>query len=451
MPTLVNPNQKQEEDDKKQSNISSGLGVSSPQGQTGQQGPTSSGRFTNIQKYLGANQQAGAKVANTIGKDIEKQTQNVANAIQGSKQQFQTQANQGRLTQNDLTSAQNVIQGAGLGTQANDISQFQRISSGQYKGPQEMQDSDKLSAKTQNVVQQGKQLENQGGRFNLLRQYFSTPTYTKGQQNLDEMILGQNNQNLGNVKRQTLGLQSLTSQELNAARQLAGEYANQSRDIGKRTQEELSKATTADTEALSNKFRQAQEKETELAGLYKKRAGDISQGMVDEETANALGLSNLIGKNIYNLDLGSYLKTDAPQTLADAREVASREEAARINALNKLAGRDNVYDLENVGTYKQSQQQLDLDKLNKDIAAREAEYKAAEQSAKDYSTFAEKYGADWRGENKGDINQRYQDVVNRLGGYTGFTGNELANKATADYWRDQANRLQANRVLSKKV
>ena len=451
MPTLVNPNQKQEEDDKKQSNISSGLGAASPQGQMGQQGPTSSGRFTNIQKYLGANQQAGAKVANTIGKDIEKQTQNVANSIQNSKQQFQNQANQGRLTQNDLTSAQNVIQGAGLGTQANDISQFQRVSSGQYKGPQEMQDSDQLSAKTQNVVQQGKQLENQGGRFNLLRQYFSTPTYTKGQQNLDEMILGQNNQNLGNVRRQTLGLQSQTSQDLNAARQLAGEYANQSRDIGNRAQQELSKATSTDTEALNNKFRQAQEKETELAGLYKKRSGDISQGSIDEETANALGLSDLIGKNIYNLDLGSYLKTDSPQTLADAREVASREEAARINALNKLAGRDNVYDLENVGTYKQSQQQLDLDKLNKDILAREAEYKAADQSAKDYGTFAEKYGADWRGENKGDVNQRYQDVVNRLGGYTGFTGNENANRATADYWKDQANRLQANRVLSKKV
>lgn len=173
------------------------------------QKPTSSGRFTNLQTYLKANQ--SSNLGQTIGGKFQEKAQAVGNQINQSKQQFEQQAQQ----------ALQPFQGAEeFGKQAaadptqfvkdqNNLQRFDQVRSGVYRGPKQIDNVGTLQANVKNIQSVGQLGNTEGGRFNLLRTLFNKPTYSRGQQTLDNLILqGSPDQTEALQKLKSIGAQT---------------------------------------------------------------------------------------------------------------------------------------------------------------------------------------------------------------------------------------------------
>lgn len=181
--------------------------------------PKGSGRFTNLQQYLQANQGAGQELSGRIGQKIQKDVseksekaqdyysqvregvekgQQVAQAGSGYQQQLQ---NIGQNIQ-DATGADkyaNQPQSLGIDefVQQPGFSQFQDIQAGRAINENLLgQRQQQLEQAAQNYLGTAQDylgnLGTESGRFNLLKQTFGgniNPQYTAGQQRLDQMLL----------------------------------------------------------------------------------------------------------------------------------------------------------------------------------------------------------------------------------------------------------------------
>lgn len=209
-----------------------------------------SGRFVNLQRYIKANQGAGGRMAGDIGKQVGKSQQQLSNTLQGTQgfqnsiqqeQQRLAQANQfaqqiGSLVQPEQQAQQNASQQPPQQSQTQSVGTMQvggfiPYVEGQPPPSQEQQQqiasqpaapdltqqllSNKdaitqlrlgqtqagdIESQAQNlfgqgqqqlgtVQQQAAQAATEPGRFELLRQTYNRPTYTRGQQRLDQVLL----------------------------------------------------------------------------------------------------------------------------------------------------------------------------------------------------------------------------------------------------------------------
>lgn len=163
---------------------------------------TSSGRFTNLQSYLKANQPAN--FGQNLSAKVQQKAQDVTQSIDKSRQEFQQKTaqaiqpfqNSSQFVNQALTDPTKFVQ------QQPELQRFDTIRAGAYAGPKELEDAGQLQAQTQNIQGLAKLGATEGGRFNLLRTMFNQPTYTKGQQTLDNLILqGGPNAGLSSLKR----------------------------------------------------------------------------------------------------------------------------------------------------------------------------------------------------------------------------------------------------------
>lgn len=263
-PNSANQANNQQEQDDQQSNPTQlqTVGTAAPAAQaTSSQGPMASskpqgsGRFTNIQKYLQANQSGGQNIANKIGQNIsqdvtkqqdqaQKYNAQLGNSIANANQQAQlgqqyTQQLKG--IGNDINAAttagfdQRANQNIGsLDNFVNDpnFGQFQNIQSGRaidenLLANQQQRTYQQAQAAAQAAQQAQGQLGNEGGRFELLRQAFggaARPGYSQGQQRLDQVLLGQGG-GLGQVQQQVGGLARDTQQFQKTAAEQANEVS----------------------------------------------------------------------------------------------------------------------------------------------------------------------------------------------------------------------------------
>lgn len=211
MPTVFDPNQ-QNQDQQNQSgevNLTGSGGQSTP-GRTAQfssgSTPTQkgSGRYTNLQKYLGANQGATDRLYQGIGSRLGKETQEkqqevdtqaskVREGIQSANQSLQQgQGYLNQLGQQDFNAEQFV-------QDQNQLDQFSKFRTGQaidqqQLGQQLSQAEQAALASQQQVQQRLGQVGSDAGRFNLLKETFGgrsafKPTYSSGQQRLDQLFL----------------------------------------------------------------------------------------------------------------------------------------------------------------------------------------------------------------------------------------------------------------------
>jgi len=195
--------------------------------------PQGSGRFTNLQKYIQANQGAGQRIAGQVGKGVKQEIgkeereageyyKNLGSAISGARKVTE----EGAKYQQTLKDIGENVKGAQAGdtkdlgiqqfTQDPGFKQFQNIQAG--RGIDEkllalrQQQAAKESGEYLQSAQAAQQaLGSEGGRFNLLRKTFggaARPGYSTGQQRLDQALLAQ--QGLG-------GLRSDISQDLRSA------------------------------------------------------------------------------------------------------------------------------------------------------------------------------------------------------------------------------------------
>jgi hypothetical protein len=330
---------------------------------SGQQaGTTGSGRFTNLQKYIGANQGAGDRLASGITKDItqenqpkEKEAQTSATAVRDGLAAAQNKVNTGQGYQQQLES--NNFNAKDLASDPNKVQEFNQYRTG--SAIDEALLAKQNQAAQTNYLNYQNQVQNQlnqtasdTGRYQLLKNAYGGGTayqnpYSTGQQRLDQLFLqsggnngiGQLQNNLRNniqgVNSQVADLTGNVNTGVNNAISKEAEIANA-----------LQTGITGKTNTFVN----------DIAGtegdVNKKRAEDQkfindnytalqNGGEIDQRFADMLGLTN--GQHLYNSlsDKNANSLFDfGPAELHGADQLASGDQRSYYNALAQLSGID---------------------------------------------------------------------------------------------------------------
>lgn len=298
---------------------------------------TSSGRYTNISNYLRANQgynQAGGGLAGKIGSNIGQEQQKTAQAIQQSQNQFNQTAQQGRNQFNQGLYNQAVGNASTFVNDPKLMGQFQQMREGNYSGPTALTNQQALQGQVGNIQDLTNQTGSESGRFNLLRQMFNNPSYTGGQQRLDQLLLQGNQGQLGQLSS-TRRLSNQAAQNLNQASQTAQNQAQGYQTEAQSTQKQVGQGVTGEMttedQGIADKVAAAEKFRTEQ--LPRIQAG-LASGQLTQDDINYLGLNS--GQNVYNIDPNKYLTASDLQ--ATKQNVASAADYARMQALGQLAG-----------------------------------------------------------------------------------------------------------------
>jgi len=337
-----------------------------------QQRTTPSGR-PNAQQYLQANRGAGEKLAKGIQDQTQRQASEVGKGIQSSQEQLDasSQPLQQKLGEEGSQKIQTAFKDpSALLAQQDQLSEFQKLRDQGYKS-----DINQLGTRTQQI-QQGIQTQvgklqdtanlsgSEGGRFQLLRQAYGQPAYSRGQQKLDQLFLqaqpGANknlNQNLQNiVQQQQQGLSGLNQ----AAQARLSALTNLSNQRAQDWQRLLNEGSSAE---LDRDVGQMGLKDIQQSSEARLAAAQAAAGNIDglrqrltENNLTATDLQDLglkSGTSLYDVNLQDFLsKNEVNPTLAGAANV---DEVARYRALKQLSG-DTSGDLfggeTNIGGFK---------------------------------------------------------------------------------------------------
>lgn len=246
--------------------------------------PIGSGRFVNLQRYLGANAGGGSRIAGKIGEAVGKQSDQFGKALGATGAvQTQLQAEKDRIAgasgfktqiEQDPTKLVAMNKDQWLASQANQpVNQNPGIFQGEGNSAalanQEAQYQQYLSgagnplaAVTQlrtgatalgDIAQQAQkrfgaaesqlgnvqglanQTGSEAGRFDLLKQTLGRPNYSRGQQSLDQLLLqAEGGDVLGKLQKDTAQAARLGGQQLGAAQ---GAYTTGRGDVATKAQE----------------------------------------------------------------------------------------------------------------------------------------------------------------------------------------------------------------------
>jgi hypothetical protein len=193
--------------------------------------PGTSGQFTNIQNYINANQ------GNNLGQQTENQFNNLKqqgeNQLGSQVSGFdQNAAATGQAIQNE----QSAVNAAP--SQVVNPNNFQQglsaLQSGlgyQYNGPTGLQNTAGLQNQAQNLSTLGGLTNSDAGRFTLLQKFFNTPTYTQGQTNLDNVLLGSQPQALQQVRQTANSLGNDVNSAVGNAASQVSQLQNQAQGV----------------------------------------------------------------------------------------------------------------------------------------------------------------------------------------------------------------------------
>lgn len=379
MATEANFN-KDDEEDQPQSNG----GIASQADQGGGAAPAPMQRATpsgtpNIQSYMKANQGAGQQLAQGIGNQFQKQTNQLGQQVKQSGEQLKAQANP--LEKNLGEQATNTIKTSfqnpqDILKQQDQLKQFQQLRDKGYQGDinalgqNAQQSQQQLQSQLGNIQQQAKGAGTESGRFQLLRNTFGQPQYTQGQQKLDQLFLqaqpGANRdlqQNLSNqtnqVKQQLGGTSAEIQSRLNALNGLSNQNAQQIQDTlatGNLNGQKLGTGFNDINENVKNEYQNALANSVSSNEAMKQA---LASNRYSPEQLNRMGLA--AGQQTWGVDVGAAGQYSAnPLEAAEQggyAKTATPEEFARYNALAQLAGGSapkNIFgssQASDVGTY----------------------------------------------------------------------------------------------------
>ncbi|NDE09879.1 MAG: hypothetical protein EBZ95_04845 [Chitinophagia bacterium] len=362
---------------------------------TGAQQTPGSGRFTNLQNYISANQQGGQqlgqKIAGQVGSSVDtaqKQATSQASDINAGIQAEKQRLSEASGFANQIGQDPTKITGDQAAAQ-----RFQQLTSGQSNVNALKQLADVAEA---NAINQygtvGKNVANLGteqGRFQLLQQGIKQPSYSTGQQRLDQLFL------------QTANPQALTQQQQALQNQLNQAQANTKNAYENTTsgintaftganalETQATKAQTKLTNALSGATKAFNEAETAKAAALNNKNID-TQGALDtffnqgygkltdaqkaiiDPILQSGGLT--AGTRTYNVlqDPNAYQNymTGYNAPTATIADVINQQDLARIQSLQQLAGiTPDKYTYTQAGTGG-TQTGFDTGKLASDIQA----------------------------------------------------------------------------------
>ena len=329
--------------------------------------------FTSVQRVAQANQ--GNRLNQTVGTGVQQAGQQTKQAVTGAQQQFQQQAKQTGLTSDQDVNAtqQGIQQVLADPTKADDntVQKFAQYRSGQYGGPTNLANAEQLQQQATQAQQLGQNLASSGGRTALLQRFVAKPaqTYTSGQSRLDLALMGQGpQQQLTQAQRATAGLGSQLDTAQQAAQAQAQEYQARAEGLKKFTEGKIGEQINPLTGELEFK---ASKENKRLADVI----GRIKSGTATEEDLKSAGLSDLSGGETFGVDLGSYVGLANPQGAASRSNIASDQQRARLAALGKLGGmQDLSKEFGETQTYDPSKQFVGTDTAKKAIQQSAADY-----------------------------------------------------------------------------
>lgn len=343
------------------SGVSGGFaGVNVPGQEPSSQKKSGSGRYTNIQQYLDANKQQagqmGEKIASNVGTEAEK--------AQGQVQALGTQAPKVEaydpskaLEKADQLSAQ-------------EKEQYKTLKkTGGYTGPATVdqvsgyQEAQKAASSAAQNVQNAATEE---GQRELLKQQYARPSYTAGQNKLDQALLqgSQESRNkLQDLSQKYAGIDKMfqtTAENVGSAIGAAQKQALANRQA-------FAPAEQAARTALVNPLQErAKQEMAARAELQNRVAQDLQDEVLSQETMDLLGLNE--GTRLFDTDLSKYLNAD--QTQLGINDVATQQERQKYQALKDLFDNQSMNEL----TLDQAQRKpvSISDQLAKDLAAKQA-------------------------------------------------------------------------------
>lgn len=319
--------------------------------------PKGSGRFTNIQKYINANQGAGTRLATGVGNKIEskvnpevqKSQDNLSSLRQGIQagqgkleagQQYNTQANDANFNAQEFAQNQDNV---------NNFNQYrtgQAFDEAALQNQAQTAQAQNLSA--QQIAQQAaQQFGSEQGRQQLLKQTFSPGrNYSVGQQRLDNLFLQQAapelqqiQGNLSNAQKsltstgsllnnQNPTIQGLADQEQTLAGGIQTGINNRANDL----------VTNINSTAESvNKARLDQQNDANQQFQNLTSGKNISKDFANNLQLNDQDRLLNVLKNDGNID--DYLKFNNTM-LTSPDQLATSQDRAKYDAISQLAGID---------------------------------------------------------------------------------------------------------------
>lgn len=342
-------------------------------------GTPRSGTFTNIQQYLQANRQSAPNIASAVSEDLTGRASELGQAITQKQNEYQQKVQQAQQQQQELTQqAQQTVQQAAQTGQLdpNRLAEFRNIYTGQTKAqapgdinlaPETMQ--------AERLVSQAQQGKTPQGRFQLLRQTFGEGPrrYTRGEQSLDNLLLQstpEGREALGQkldtaatstqdmvdtARRQALEARSGLQSAYDTSRQQLEQILTQTQ-AQQRAELEAEAARREDTrrrlqESLGQGKVQLSPEDYAALGLDYFNIVAAQPGLFTPAFGVAPQFTESEGQMIGNETFGMFApevlgNINAAQYLRDvptytAQNVATPEQAARLNALAQLAGRSD--------------------------------------------------------------------------------------------------------------
>lgn len=365
MATLFEQQEKDKEEEQQQADsqpLTTGAGAASggisPVGgaQPTAQQRKGSGRFTNLQKYIQANQGAGQRLGERITRGAETQaTRAEKEATSRMGDIRSTISDEFNRFGKAKDYASQIGQMGGAQELIGDkekMAEFTRLRDAKTALPDlKTSSQDILGQYGQSVENLGKVAEKAGterGRFDLLRQTIGGPRYTSGQGRLDQLFLQSSGQ--GTLRGLQQGLQQRAQTQKQARDKLQGEIDTGLGDIQTKAadaQKTLTGALGGFEEegggALGDLYSQLekarQEAEASQTQQIQELQRGLSTGALSDEQLELLGINPEM--KTYGLRLKDFSQYIKPGDVAIQRaDVISPEQQQRLEALATLSGID---------------------------------------------------------------------------------------------------------------
>lgn len=310
----------------------------SPSAESGKQ--TNSGAWTNLQNYLDANSDQGAKMGADVAASLDKEAQGASDSLKANQSEFSDKMNSsGASLSQDQDFIDNSLKNASKMSDS-DVARFNKDLNGQYEGPKDLSETSGWATTTANTDKAAQNLAltgSEAGRKTLLQNQYARPNYGWGLQNLDQLLLEGNSsaqKSLSNVNQKWAGINDQLNQAVSQAGQQAQQRTGDTQATNQYAKQALDTATSNFTHGIDQKVKDTN---TQRHNTYNTDVSALETGILSPEQAQALGLS---GQYTYGVDPSKFL-SENPQV--NKTQAASADDYANYMALSKLAGIDPTY------------------------------------------------------------------------------------------------------------
>lgn len=332
--------------------------------------PTRSGSYTNLNSYIAANSDQGGAMAQKLVDKVDSDASAGKASLSNVQNTFNQQVASGGVSRNQDLVNETISNPNSVLADSQKKAQLQQIRDASYKGPNSLMDVDGYQdarQKLTGVSSTVQNLQSESGRAAALKDNFGRPTYSAGQNALDQVIL----QNAPEARDKFKGLSgtysNLTSYLSDADSAATSAAQSRKAETSAAKQDLFSAvggyddASTSDIDEGSGYFGSLQSglktrvseantaRDAQLAANAAAKA-DLAQRRINAANASALGLSD--GLKTYNVDPSQFLNL-ADGMPASTQNVATGEEYSKYAAINELLGLEDTFlGQQSAGTYK---------------------------------------------------------------------------------------------------